>query len=234
MYDFSLTHVNRQIRLRRIAKLGAAPAPKPDESSRPTTPSSSTQEAEPSPSSNSQTTPTITPAAASKAPAPKMTPASSVSADSSQKRTAAKIEDRTPATQPQNKRPNTTQNETVEEYSDRLLSQIFRISVDSEQTTDPQGHSLTFLPDLAEELSGEGLPLRLSKDRLDSALMEAASLHPQNIPLLTYLSPCFKRAHRALTASKEGPGEKREVLQEARRLAVSNILFALTLPDLFG
>lgn len=126
------------------------------------------------------------------------------------------------------------QNETVEQYSDRLLSHIFRITVDPQQTVDSHGHRLLFLEGTSQELLDEGTSLQLTKDRLDSALMEASSLQPHTSPLLSYLLPCFKRAHRALTQSKEGPGEKREVLKEAKRLVVSQCLFALTLPDLFG
>jgi ubiquitin conjugation factor E4 B len=125
-------------------------------------------------------------------------------------------------------------NETVDQYSDRLLTQIFRVTVDPQQTIDSNGHRLLFLEGTSQELIDEGVPLQLTKERLDSALMEASSLQSHGAPLLSYLLPCFKRAHKALTLSKEGPGEKREVLQEAKRLAVSHCLFALTLPDLFG
>jgi ubiquitin conjugation factor E4 B len=138
------------------------------------------------------------------------------------------------ASQPFNKRPNVAVNETVDQYSDRLLTQIFRVTVDPQQTIDSNGHRLQFLEGTSQELADEGVPLQLTKERLDSALMEASSLQSHDAPLLSYLLPCFKRAHKALTLSKEGPGEKREVLQEAKRLAVSHCLFALTLPDLFG
>lgn len=120
----------------------------------------------------------------------------------------------------------------MDDFSDRILSHIFRITVDPERVVDAHGHKLTFLPEASQELQENGSPLKLTTSILDSALLEAVTAIPADKPLLGYLLPSFKRIIR--TNILKETAEKREALEEAKRLCVSNALFALTIPDLFG
>lgn len=142
---------------------------------------------------------------------------------------------------PLRKLQNTTPkaDEPIEDYADRILSSIFRITLDRNKTTDLHGHKLVFLEQLAADLESDGLPLKISIDRLDEAIMEAARQVPHSRPLFEYLLPCWKRVTRAIKSFRAGPNahlarEKEALLKEARRLCFSNCIFALTIPDLFG
>ncbi|KHN98331.1 ubiquitin fusion degradation protein 2 [Metarhizium album ARSEF 1941] len=126
------------------------------------------------------------------------------------------------------------QPETDEEYAHRVLSQIFRLSVDPHHMTDPQGQRLVFLPSLNQELNDSGGPLKLSIGTLDQAIIEACSIWDPTKPLLEYLLPCWKRAVRASNTAKNVSASRQGILDEARRLCMSNCLFALTMPALYG
>lgn len=97
----------------------------------------------------------------------------------------------------------------------------------------PQGVRLTFLPSLNEELNESGEPLRLSTGTLDQAIIEACSSWPADKPLLSYLLPCWKRAVKQ-AAQKTSSTKRQQLHEEAKRLSMSNCLFALTMPDLYG
>jgi ubiquitin conjugation factor E4 B len=97
-----------------------------------------------------------------------------------------------------------------------------------------QGQRLIFLPGLNEELNEAGSPLKLSVDVLEQAIMEAANTWPHDKPLMGYLLPCWKRAIHASSTAKTATGARQEVHEEAKRLCMSNCLFALTMPDLYG
>jgi ubiquitin conjugation factor E4 B len=125
------------------------------------------------------------------------------------------------------------QEESLGDFADRVLSHIFRVTVDPSRLVDAHGHKLTFLPGVSQELQDTGEPLKLNANVLDSAILEAATAWPQEKPLLNYLLPCWKRAVRALGSVRDNAKQKREVLEEAKRLCMSNCLFALTIPDLF-
>lgn len=124
--------------------------------------------------------------------------------------------------------------ETTEAFESRMLSHIFRITLDEEQKTDATGHKLIYLASLKQELEEGNDPVRLSVGSLDSALMEACSAIPHSKPVLDYLLPCWKRAIKALRTSKVKNTEKESVLKEARRLCMSNCIFAVTVPELYG
>lgn len=233
-----------QIRLRRLAKLGNA-TPKPEDSSAASSPKS----AEPSPSKQDQTQQNkapetsrrpinITPAAASTRDATSVneTAASSSSPldDSSSKRTAATIDDRSQRKQQANKKPHLVQEESLPDWTDRVLSSIFRVTLDPERLEDAQGRKLIFLPSAASEVAESGSPARFTEDLLDSAILESATLRPHNTSLLKYFVACWKRITLALAQLKDGPPEKKKVLDEAKRLCMSYSLFSLTMPDLFG
>lgn len=98
----------------------------------------------------------------------------------------------------------------------------------------PMGQRLAFLPNLNQELNEAAEPLKLTTANLDQAILEAAGAWPHDKPLMDYLLPCWKRALKAASMSKAASGPRLEVHDEAKRLAISNCLFSLTLPDLFG
>lgn len=229
-----------QIRLRRLAKLGsnARTSPKPEGG-----PSSPSAEA------SGSSTPTedkgkataeglkkinITPSSTSKPQNPfsqlGLKTENGASDQGAQKRGASKADAPAPVT----KKPTPAREESIDEFADRTLTQIFRITVDPHRLTDIQGHKLAFLPDANQELTESDSPLKLTSANLDSALLEALNALPRDKPILGFLLPCFKRILRQYSFVKETAKEKREVLDEAKRLCISNSLFALTLPDLFG
>jgi ubiquitin conjugation factor E4 B len=151
------------------------------------------------------------------------------------KRTASDIDDETPANNTAQPRKQTTQSpESDEDYVNRTLMQIFRMTVDPHHMTTPQGQRLAFLPNLNEELNDAKEPLKLSLATLGQAVIEAGGNWPQGKPLMDYLLPCWKRAVKAAASSKATSGPKAEVHEEAKRLCMSNALFALTMPDLYG
>lgn len=123
--------------------------------------------------------------------------------------------------------------ESIDDYADRVLCSVFRVTLDPSRDTDSSGHKLTFLPILSQELAEENAPLKLSVDRLEEALVEAATAYPHNQPLLNYLLPCWKRVNRALRLLRGPAPQKEEVLKEAKRLCFSNCIFALSVPELF-
>ncbi|KID67096.1 ubiquitin fusion degradation protein 2, partial [Metarhizium hybridum] len=124
--------------------------------------------------------------------------------------------------------------ETDEDYAHRVLSQIFHVSVDPHHMATPQGQRLIFLPNLNQELNDSGDSLKLSIGNLDQAIIEACSSWTLTKPLLEYLLPCWKRAVRASSTAKNVSALRQEILDEAKRLCMSNCLFALTMPALYG
>lgn len=153
-------------------------------------------------------------------------------ADSHAKR-AREDSDSVTASPPPRKSTVTPKEETPNAFESRILSSIFRITL-KEGAYDHSGHKLIFLPHLKQELDEAGEPIRLSVGTLDSAILEAASKIPHSRPVLDYLLPCWKRTTRALKGIR-GHGTGRDtVLKEARRLCMSNIIFAVTMPELYG
>lgn len=126
------------------------------------------------------------------------------------------------------------QSDSIETWSDRVLSSAFRVTLDPNKSTDLHGRKVTFLPGLREELESRDEPLLLTADYLDSAILEAATARPHTEPLLDYLLPCFKNVVKATKQLRAGQADRLAVLQEAKRLAMSNCIFALTMPDFFG
>jgi len=115
----------------------------------------------------------------------------------------------------------------------RVLSGIFKCTVDPHNMVGSGGQKLIFLPNLNADLNEAGAPLKLSTETLDQAILEAASSTPHDKPLMDYLLPCWKRAVRAASTSKTPSGPRHEAYDEAKRLALSYCLFSFTLPDLF-
>ncbi|KAI2616310.1 ubiquitin conjugation factor E4 [Hypoxylon sp. NC1633] len=134
---------------------------------------------------------------------------------------------------PPSKKVHTVREETLEDWSNRVLGDIFRITLD-ESKTEGKGIKLTYLPELKAELEQSGEPVKLTAYSIDSAIIEAAKYVPADKPLLDYLLPCWKRVVRASKPARPPPPEREAVLDEAKRLCMSNCIFALTMPDYFG
>ncbi|KAM0261933.1 hypothetical protein ACHAQJ_001936 [Trichoderma viride] len=239
-----------QIRARRLAKLGNPAASKPAEST-PAEAGSSTspappQSGSPAPEADTETKKTkinITPAAQPTSnPFAQLGVRSSTPADPvgstgtfrvARKRSASEVDDVLSAPPPRKATP--VQAESDEDYIDRVLSQIFRITVDPHRMTSNQGsHRLTFLLGLNQELNDSGEPLKLSLNNLDQAIIEACSSWSSDKPLMHYLLPCWKRAVKAAAANKQTSGPRFELHEESKRLCMSNCLFAVTMPVLYG
>jgi len=111
---------------------------------------------------------------------------------------------------------------------------MFRITLDPEQKVDASNHKLIYLPNLREELEDENVPIRFTKDRLDSAIREAASTIPHNKSVLDYLLPSWKRIVKTLKGLRDYSNAKAAILKEAKRLCMSNCIFAVEVPEFFG
>lgn len=127
--------------------------------------------------------------------------------------------------------------ESFKDWTDKTLSQIFRVTLDESKQTDVHGRPLTFLPGVRDELQPDQAqdgPLRLSADVLEQGILEAASAFPHDKPLMDFMLPCWKRVIQAKKTLRAATPEKEALLAEAKRLCMSYCLFAVTLPDLFG
>jgi ubiquitin conjugation factor E4 B len=124
--------------------------------------------------------------------------------------------------------------EDIDSYENRILGQIFRITLDPQQKTDASGHKLAYLSNLREELESENEPIRFSKDTLDQALLEACTDISHNKSIIDYLLPCWKRIMKALKNLRGYTNAKDAILKEAKRLCMSNCIFAVQVPELFG
>lgn len=241
-----------QIRRRRLEKL-SAPKPAPEASSPAGQSGATPVPAESSKSSSSastasQATPSSKPTTPAQARAenpfsklgvqaakdPANVALRSGSTDSAAKRTRDASSSGETQPLPPKKQAPVQKEESVEEFADRIISHIFRITLDPHKTTDAQGHKLTFLMDLQQELQESGEPTRFSAANLDQALIEACTRVPRSKALLDYLLPCWKRTIKAQRALKGYVNERHAILQETRRLCMSNCVFAVTMPDLYG
>ncbi|PHH82012.1 hypothetical protein CDD83_3386 [Cordyceps sp. RAO-2017] len=164
---------------------------------------------------------------------PPPAPGPSGSSSPHRKRCAADIDDGTAATPPP-RRPNPQQAESDDDYAHRVLTQIFRITVDPHHMSSPQGQRLVFVPNLNQELNDAAEPLKLSTAILDQAIIEACAAWPLDKPLLDYLLPCWKRAVKSASMARNLTGSRVEAQDEAKRLCLSNCLFSLTMPVLYG
>lgn len=124
--------------------------------------------------------------------------------------------------------------ESITDYENRTLSSIFRITLDPNEKFNAANHRLIYLPNLRHELEDEALPLMLTKERLDSAIVEAASTIPHTKSILDYLLPCWKRVTKALKNLRGYANAKDVILKEAKRMCMSNCIFAAEVPELFG
>lgn len=238
-----------QIRRRRLEKLSGVSNPKSPQQTQGNTviPSSSTTPI-PSESSEPAPKPKIN---VTKAPSPPIGSSSKSSAgpangadtsvvrntpaEGQLKRSRAKSDGQTsPRPSAPKKHGPASVDESLEAYENRTLGSIFRITLDQNQTVDSSNHKLIYLPNLRQELDDEQAPIMLTKERLDSAILEAASTIPHSKGTLDYLIPCWKRVMRTLKGLRGYTSAKDAILKEAKRLCMSNCVFAVEMPEFFG
>jgi ubiquitin conjugation factor E4 B len=223
-----------QIRNKRLAKLQqqsqpATPAQEPGESSAPA-------------SQSTTPTPQDTPMTDASKSSINITPAASTQPSSTIRITPSNV---TPQKREMNgvERPNSRSSsaqpakpaETIEQFEERTLRSIFRITLDPDQSKDANGHQIYSLPGLREELSAEDKPLRLSTDLLEQAIMEAGQGLGNTTPH-TWLVGCWKRVNRLSKSVKDKISENPRwvIISEAKRLCISWCIFSFTMPDMFG
>jgi len=153
---------------------------------------------------------------------------------SSNKRSTTAVDPRLSETSPAKKKVHAAPLENIEDWTDRVLSDVFLITLDESRTVDSRGVKLAYLSELRAELEQSGEPVKLTTSSLDAALIEAAKHVPADTALLEYFLPCWKRVMRAIRAGRRPSPAKEAVLLEAKRLCMSNCIFALTMPDYFG
>jgi ubiquitin conjugation factor E4 B len=154
-------------------------------------------------------------------------------------RTSINVPQTTPAKRPAAETPPTSSKsaqvprESPEQWENKTLSNLFRITLDPTRKSDPQGNALYPLEGLRSDLEQSGSPLLLSTGLLDQALVEAAS--NQSVKPLDYLLGSWKRIIRFTRSLKAGQDDsKTVVMKESKRLCMSYCVFAVTLPDMFG
>ncbi|KAL8719577.1 MAG: hypothetical protein Q9225_003429 [Loekoesia sp. 1 TL-2023] len=135
---------------------------------------------------------------------------------------------------PGQRRSSSRVGETLEEWEDKVLRGMFRVTLDPSARSDGHGHHLNFLKGVRADLE-EGQPMRLSTAMLDQAILEAAS-DISKVTVLDYLLGCWKRVTAQFKNSKIRKAEESrlDVLKEARRLCMSYCIFAITMPGMFG
>ena len=131
--------------------------------------------------------------------------------------------------------PASKQAENPEQFEDRTLRSVFRLTLDPKQTKDVNNQPLYPLAGLREELESESKELRLTTDLLEQAIMEGA----QNLGKTTphdWLLGCWKRVNRISKSIKDKTPENQRwtIVSEAKRLCLSWTIFSLTMPEMFG
>ncbi|KAI5293607.1 hypothetical protein KEM52_005382, partial [Ascosphaera acerosa] len=125
--------------------------------------------------------------------------------------------------------------EPLEEWEDRTIRSVLRVSLHEDRLVDAMGNQLQYLPDLKAELQGDGLPLRLAVANVDQAIIEAASTHASPSD---YAVPAWKRAAALVRNFRHAPTaqakERYSALEELKRLCMSYCLFSFTMLDIFG
>lgn len=127
--------------------------------------------------------------------------------------------------------------QTLNEWEDRILGSIFRLTLDPNMRHDIHGHSLYYVASIKDELEEVRYPVRFGTAILDSAILEAASNAGKTTPL-DYLLACWKRVTRLLRTLKPGdesdPFSQFGIASEAKRMCMSYCMFAVTMPEMFG
>lgn len=126
--------------------------------------------------------------------------------------------------------------ETLEQWEDRILGNLFRVTLSEEHQHDAHGNHLHFLGGTRQDLEDSDQPVRLNVGILDQALLEAASNLKKGTTPLDFLLGCWKRVSRQFKPLRKAGEEdtKFVIVKEARRLCMSYCIFAITMPDMFG
>lgn len=126
--------------------------------------------------------------------------------------------------------------ETLEQWEDRILGNLFRVTLSEEHQHDAHGNHLQFLGGTRQDLEDSDQPVRLNVGILDQALLEAASNLKKGTTPLDFLLGCWKRVSRQFKPLRKAGEEdtKFVIVKEARRLCMSYCIFAITMPDMFG
>ena len=126
--------------------------------------------------------------------------------------------------------------ETVEQWEDRTLGNVFRFTLDQESRQDAHGNRMHYLESTRKELDEQNETIRLNTGLLDQTILEAASNLKKDMTPLDYLLGCWKRVSRQYKPLRKA-GErdpKFNIIKESRRLCLSYCIFAVTMPDMFG
>jgi ubiquitin conjugation factor E4 B len=191
-YERSDHHTDgSQIRAKRLAKLGG--------------PASAGTTQSPTPTGSSNTTPLEQSAAPSPPPAQASAltdsatnaPASSEQAQNTTTR-QIKVQPRTasPAKRERDgsQRPKPAVEkapESLENWQDKMLRQVFRVTLKPEEVRDVHGHHLIHLASTRDDLEEQSAPLQLNVEVVEAAITEAASKAPGGKPF-KYLLASFK------------------------------------------
>lgn len=224
-----------QIRAKRLAKLGGPASTTPDQSSASTAPSdTASSEQAPAPS-----------APAEQSPKPTTFPSNGAGASGQEKKSTTpqiKVQPRTasPAKRERDgsQRPKPAVEkalENMETWQDKMLRQVFRVTLKPEELRDLHGHPLIHLASTRDDLEEQSAPLLLNVEVVEAAITEAASKAPGG-KTFRYLLSSFKRISRTIRQTKySGPEDpKHSILAETRRLCMSYCVFAITMPEMFG
>ncbi|KAI0882637.1 ubiquitin conjugation factor E4 [Annulohypoxylon maeteangense] len=232
----------RQKRLAKLGGLGGSPAStdsKPQEASKSGSVASNSTPVTPSnqsPTNQENTRPTPLPTRQSNPVVPQSQTVSSnpfSQLGTKNKTEIVKTSNGDSATPP-SKKIHIGKEESLDDWTNRVLSDMFRVTLDETKTTDSRGFKSTYLPELRTELEQSGDPIKLTVASVESALLEAVQHLPTTKPILDYLLPCWKRVVRATKPPRPLPPEKEAVVNEAKRLCMSNCIFALTMPEYFS
>ncbi|KAI5809660.1 ubiquitin elongating factor core-domain-containing protein [Peziza echinospora] len=133
--------------------------------------------------------------------------------------------------QPPQTPPSPSVKKAPEDWEDKALGIIFRISVHEQPAN---GHYQ--LKALREELESEGEPVRLSTGILDQAILSVCSSSHLKIPPFDHLLASWKRAvnyQRNLRPIDKGDENKITILAEAKRMALCYAQYCITMPEMF-
>lgn len=126
--------------------------------------------------------------------------------------------------------------ESLDAWEDRVLSIIFRLTLDPAIIQDSGGNRLHLVAGVRSDLEEQHQKIMFTTAVLDQAILEAASGLEEKVTPLDYLLGCWKRVIQQLRNFK-GPNveeSKFNILKEAKRLCMSYCCFALTIPEMFG
>lgn len=126
--------------------------------------------------------------------------------------------------------------ESLGAWEHRVLSTIFRLTLDPAILQESGGNRLHFVAGVRSDLEEQHQRIMLATTVLDQAILEAASGLEEKVTPLDYLLGCWKRVIQQLRNFKGPNGEESKliILKEAKRLCMSYCCFAITMPEMFG